>query len=86
MIRTMPKAHYIIHSEKHLLLEGYTIQMHSARSKGKEWFLPSRSDVSQHIITELRESGYGWIQIAMLALAIFNAVTWILDRLRERNA
>ena len=81
----MSKAYYIIHSERQLLLEGYTIRMHSVRSSGEEWTPPSRSEVSHHIVQELRDSGYGWIQIAMLAFAIFNAVTWILDRLRERE-
>lgn len=60
-------------------------QVERAMSRGT-WIMPPRWKVRDQVVFELREQQYGWIQIAMLAFAIFNAVTWILDRLRERNA
>lgn len=65
---------------------GYRVAQLQAEDRNNTWPLPTRSEVRQQVIKQMRDRGYGFVQMVMLALAIFNAVTWILDRLRERNA
>lgn len=65
---------------------GYRVAQMSAEDRNNTWTPPTRSDVRQQVIRQMQERGYGFVQMIMLAFAIFNAVTWILDRLRERNA
>lgn len=64
---------------------GYRVFQLAAEDHNQPWTLPTRSEVRQQVVKQMQERGYGFVQMVMLALAIFNAVTWILDRLRERN-
>jgi hypothetical protein len=65
---------------RHNVLRHYQV----ARAMGRgTWITPPRWKIRDQVVFELREQQYSWIQIAMLALAIFQAVTWIIDRLRE---